>query len=179
MIVAIDLILHAILFVIQLSLFSLGYITAVVASIRLFLLTDGLVFTGKLTVVSTQIPSVGGELIVQIIVSSQHFCTARMVLGKAATTTVSARAVLANLAVEVIFFTVELPLLTVRRVVQTVIVVLALLVGISRMYLLEHFLTDVYFGSLLGMGITAAFYLTFGESDFYRNLKWKDKALLQ
>jgi membrane-associated phospholipid phosphatase len=56
---------------------------------------------------------------------------------------------------------------------------LALLVGISRIYLLEHFLTDVYFGSVLGVGITAAFYLIFGESNFYRNLKWKDKALLQ
>lgn len=57
--------------------------------------------------------------------------------------------------------------------------ILALLVGISRVYLLQHFLRDVYFGSLLGVLITAAFYLSFGQSDFYKNLSWKDKKLLK
>jgi membrane-associated phospholipid phosphatase len=55
----------------------------------------------------------------------------------------------------------------------------ALLVGISRMYLLEHFFRDVFFGSIVGMSVTTLFYLTFVRSDFYQNIKWKDKALLQ
>ncbi len=55
----------------------------------------------------------------------------------------------------------------------------ALLIGISRVYLLEHFFRDVYAGSLLGMTITTVFWLTFAQSNFYKNLKWKDKALLK
>lgn len=56
---------------------------------------------------------------------------------------------------------------------------LALLVGVSRVYLLEHFFHDVYAGSLIGVCVTAAFYLTFAQSSFYKNITWKDKALLQ
>ena len=54
---------------------------------------------------------------------------------------------------------------------------LALAVGVSRVYLLEHFFHDVYAGSLLGVCTTAAFYLTFAESAFYKRISWKDKAL--
>jgi membrane-associated phospholipid phosphatase len=53
----------------------------------------------------------------------------------------------------------------------------ALLVGVSRVYLLEHFFNDVYVGSIVGMFTTTAFYLTFAESAFYKNISWKDKAL--
>jgi membrane-associated phospholipid phosphatase len=56
---------------------------------------------------------------------------------------------------------------------------LALLVGISRVYLLQHFLRDVYFGSLIGVVVTMTFYLTFATSKWYSKLKWKDKALLK
>jgi membrane-associated phospholipid phosphatase len=56
---------------------------------------------------------------------------------------------------------------------------MALLVGISRVYLLEHFFHDVYAGSLVGMCVTTAFYLTFAQSSFYKSLTWKDKALLK
>ncbi len=54
---------------------------------------------------------------------------------------------------------------------------LALLVGISRVYLLQHFLRDVYFGSLIGVLVTGLFYLSFAQSKFYNNLKWKGKRL--
>ena len=53
---------------------------------------------------------------------------------------------------------------------------LALLVGVSRVYLLEHFFHDVYAGAFIGVFTTAAFYLTFAQSAFYQNIKWKDKA---
>ncbi|HWB62027.1 MAG TPA: phosphatase PAP2 family protein [Chitinophagales bacterium] len=50
---------------------------------------------------------------------------------------------------------------------------LALLVGISRVYLLEHFFSDVYFGSLTGMAVTVIFYLIFVRSRFFENLEWR------
>ncbi len=56
---------------------------------------------------------------------------------------------------------------------------LALLVAISRVYLLQHFFRDVYFGSMIGVGISSVFYLTFVRSVFYNSLHWKDKALFK
>jgi len=53
----------------------------------------------------------------------------------------------------------------------------ALLVGVSRVYLLEHFFRDVYAGTLVGVVTTTVFYLTFAQSAFYKNIPWKDKAL--
>jgi membrane-associated phospholipid phosphatase len=56
---------------------------------------------------------------------------------------------------------------------------LPLLVGISRVYLLQHFFRDVYAGSLVGVGVGTLFYFVFVRSGFYNNLTWKDKALLK
>lgn len=56
---------------------------------------------------------------------------------------------------------------------------LALLVGVSRVYLMEHFFHDVYAGSIVGVCTSAAFYLTFAQSRLYKSLAWKDKALWQ
>jgi membrane-associated phospholipid phosphatase len=56
---------------------------------------------------------------------------------------------------------------------------LALLVGVSRVYLLEHFFRDIYFGSMIGVFTTTLFYLTFVRSNFYDRITWKDKALLK
>ena len=55
----------------------------------------------------------------------------------------------------------------------------ALLVGVSRVYLLQHFFRDVYVGSMVGVGVATFFYLTFVRSGFYNSLHWKDKALLK
>jgi membrane-associated phospholipid phosphatase len=56
---------------------------------------------------------------------------------------------------------------------------LALLVGVSRVYLLQHFFRDVYTGSIIGVCTTTIFYLTFARSGFYNGLTWKDKTLLK
>jgi membrane-associated phospholipid phosphatase len=56
---------------------------------------------------------------------------------------------------------------------------LALLVGVSRVYLLQHFFRDIYFGSLIGVTVSALVYLFFAQSGFYNNLSWKDKALIK
>ena len=62
---------------------------------------------------------------------------------------------------------------------SAVFFLLALLVGLSRVYLLQHFFRDIYAGSLVGVGISSLFYLTFVRSAFYNSLHWKDKALLK
>jgi len=54
---------------------------------------------------------------------------------------------------------------------------LALLIAVSRVYLLQHFFRDVYFGALLGMCVTSLLWLTLAQSKFYNNIKWKDKSL--
>ncbi|MBL0309377.1 MAG: phosphatase PAP2 family protein [Bacteroidetes bacterium] len=55
---------------------------------------------------------------------------------------------------------------------------LALMIGISRLYLLQHFFRDVYVGSIIGVLVSIVFYLTLAQSSFYQNLRWKDKSLL-
>lgn len=55
---------------------------------------------------------------------------------------------------------------------------LPLMVGLSRMYLLQHFFIDVYAGSLVGVAVSVIFYLTFVRSAYYQNLSWKDKSLI-
>lgn len=55
--------------------------------------------------------------------------------------------------------------------------ILALGVGVSRVYLLQHFFRDVYFGSLVAVVVTSIFWLTFVQSRFYANIGWKDKGL--
>jgi membrane-associated phospholipid phosphatase len=56
---------------------------------------------------------------------------------------------------------------------------IALLVGISRVYLLQHFFRDIYVGSLLGIVITTLIWLLIAQSVFYNRLRWKDRALLK
>jgi membrane-associated phospholipid phosphatase len=46
-----------------------------------------------------------------------------------------------------------------RTWASMVFLALALLIGISRMYLLEHFWIDVYFGSLIGFTVTFLVYI--------------------
>jgi membrane-associated phospholipid phosphatase len=72
-----------------------------------------------------------------------------------------------------------LSILTKDRRWSYVLFIAALLVAISRVYLLQHFLRDVYFGSLIGVLVPMLFYLSFSPSKFYNNLKWKDKALFR
>lgn len=56
---------------------------------------------------------------------------------------------------------------------------LALLVGISRVYLMQHFFRDVYAGSIIGVCVPAVLWLTFGRSGYYNNLKWRNKSLFR
>lgn len=54
----------------------------------------------------------------------------------------------------------------------------ALLVGVSRVYLMMHFFRDIYWGSVTGVVVSSLFYLTFVRSTWYQNISWKDKSLV-
>lgn len=56
---------------------------------------------------------------------------------------------------------------------------LALLVGVSRVYLMQHFFRDVYVGSIIGVCVPAVLWLTFAQSGYYQKLKWRDKSLFR
>lgn len=72
-----------------------------------------------------------------------------------------------------------LSLLTKNKGWSVLFFFVALLVGVSRMYLLQHFFRDVYVGSMVGVGVSTIFYITFVRSGYYNSLHWKDKALLK
>ena len=54
----------------------------------------------------------------------------------------------------------------------------ALLVGVSRVYLMMHFFRDIYWGSITGVMVASLFYLLFVRSNWYQSLSWKDKSLV-
>ncbi len=56
---------------------------------------------------------------------------------------------------------------------------LALLVGVSRVYLMQHFFRDVYVGSIIGVCVPAVLWLTFAQSGYYQKLRWRDKSLFR
>lgn len=71
-----------------------------------------------------------------------------------------------------------LSLLTSDKRWSILLFILALAVGISRVYLLQHFFRDVYAGSLVGVLVSSVFYLTFVRSQFYERISWKEKKLI-
>jgi membrane-associated phospholipid phosphatase len=64
-----------------------------------------------------------------------------------------------------------------KKTLGIVMLLLAVLVGISRMYLVQHFLKDVYLGAVLGVLIAMSAYIY--QSRFpYNPNKWIDRSLL-
>ncbi|TAL68826.1 MAG: phosphatase PAP2 family protein [Bacteroidetes bacterium] len=55
----------------------------------------------------------------------------------------------------------------------------ALLVGISRVYLVQHFFIDVYFGSIIGMLFTLICYFLFMKLDKENKKKWLNKPIIK
>lgn len=62
-----------------------------------------------------------------------------------------------------------------KKIAGLLFFVAALLVGISRMYLVQHFLSDVYLGALIGVMLAIIFHYIYSH---YFNQPWADKALL-
>jgi len=55
----------------------------------------------------------------------------------------------------------------------------ALLVALSRVYLMQHFLVDVYFGSLLGLIFTLVLYQLLMWTPLFRNKTWHERSLIK
>ena len=66
-----------------------------------------------------------------------------------------------------------------RTWVSMVLLIVALLVGFSRIYLLEHFWIDVYFGSLLGMLITLLVYIGVQKPLLHRESSFLDFSIYE
>lgn len=56
---------------------------------------------------------------------------------------------------------------------------LALSVAFARIYLLQHFFMDVYFGSILGVLIATIVFVSFNSSNIFGFQNWKHKKLGQ
>ncbi|MFH1004694.1 MAG: phosphatase PAP2 family protein [Bacteroidota bacterium] len=56
--------------------------------------------------------------------------------------------------------------------------VIALTIGFSRVYLSQHFLNDIYAGSIIGITIALFVYYFFFLSKKLKNKKWIEKSLL-
>lgn len=76
-----------------------------------------------------------------------------------------------------VFFMISI--LTQNKTWSYLLFILALLVGISRVYLLMHFFRDIYWGSICGTLVAMFLYLTLAQSNFYQGLSWKDKSLVK
>jgi membrane-associated phospholipid phosphatase len=59
---------------------------------------------------------------------------------------------------------VLLSLMTGSKRVSAVLMIMAILVGISRVYLLQHFFIDIYFGSMIGFLIGSVVYFWMGST---------------
>jgi len=63
-----------------------------------------------------------------------------------------------------------------KKMVGLLFFLLALIVGISRIYLVQHFLKDVYLGAIMGTGIGVLLYLWQASFPF-DNSKWWNKRI--
>jgi membrane-associated phospholipid phosphatase len=68
----------------------------------------------------------------------------------------------------------SLSLIVKNRTLKLLFIIIALMVGYSRIYLSQHFLGDVYAGSLVGVGTTIIVYVLI--QDTQKN--WLDRSLI-
>lgn len=54
-----------------------------------------------------------------------------------------------------------------------IFIIMALIGGISRIYLVQHFFVDVYFGAILGVSVTSLIWLWFSKKSILNNLDRK------
>lgn len=72
-----------------------------------------------------------------------------------------------------------LALITKNNFLKFVSFICALAVGASRIYLSQHFLSDVFAGSIIGMVFSIAGYHYIFISEKSRKLQWLDKSILR
>jgi len=62
---------------------------------------------------------------------------------------------------------------------QLLFFLIAITVALSRVYLLQHFLIDVYFGSIFGVINATLIYVLLSNASFMKGKKWTEKSLLK
>jgi membrane-associated phospholipid phosphatase len=72
-----------------------------------------------------------------------------------------------------------LALITRHRGVKALLFFLSLAVGFSRVYLSQHFFSDIYAGSIIGVTISLGIYYILERWRRYNELKWLDSALMK
>ncbi|HEY4799394.1 MAG TPA: phosphatase PAP2 family protein, partial [Bacteroidia bacterium] len=70
-------------------------------------------------------------------------------------------------------------LITKNRMIKLLMFFIALTVGLSRVYLSQHFLNDVFAGSLIGVVCSFAVYKLFFLSSNTESNGWMDRSLLK
>ena len=66
-----------------------------------------------------------------------------------------------------------------NRILKFIMFLLALIVGASRVYLSQHFLNDVYAGSIIGVGFSMLIYYFLFISNKTKKSSWMDKSILK
>lgn len=74
-----------------------------------------------------------------------------------------------------IFF--MLVLMTDKKYLHFIYFLLALSVAFARVYLLQHFFMDIYFGSILGVAISYLVFVSINKSNIFGFQKWKNKRI--
>ncbi len=72
---------------------------------------------------------------------------------------------------------VAMSLMTNKKYYQLIFFMLALSVAFSRVYLLQHFFIDVYFGSILGLLIGYFTFVYINSSNIFGFQNWKNKKM--
>ncbi len=66
-----------------------------------------------------------------------------------------------------------------RNLLSVLFFILAFLTGISRIYLLQHFLIDVVFGAMIGSVIAYIVYTLLNRSALFADKTWLEKSLIK
>lgn len=72
-----------------------------------------------------------------------------------------------------------LALIIKNKWLKALLFLLSLIVGFSRVYLSQHFFSDIYAGSIIGVVISLSIYYILENSRRYNQQKWLDHALLR
>jgi membrane-associated phospholipid phosphatase len=72
-----------------------------------------------------------------------------------------------------------LSILSENKLLKTAFFFLALLVGLSRVYLSQHFFNDIYAGSIIGIASVLLTWLLLSRSSFFRDAGWAHYSVLR
>ena len=70
-------------------------------------------------------------------------------------------------------------MITEKKYLQFIFFVLALSTAFARVYLLQHFFIDVYFGSILGTILAYFIFVSIDSSNIFGFQNWKNKRILK